>query len=114
MPPQFLGIQGASGLLEDTRLGKRLLRNGQEEMRAAHLSRISYTDGKAAARLLKQASLRCRQAGIPTLFACLPQSAAARLLPHLADFTITPAPATVFGCGFEDTAADWWVDSAEI
>jgi len=114
MVPQSLGFQGACGLLEDTRLGKRLLRNGQEEMRAAHLSRFSYRHETAAAGLLEQASLRCFRAGIPTLFACLPQGAATRLLPHMAHFTLTPAPATVFACGFETTGSDWWVDSAEI
>lgn len=112
--PQALEWGSACGLLEDTRRGKRLLHTDGSEMRAAHLSRFLFENERDGANLLEQAARRCAREGVPVLFACLPESAAQRLLPHLRQFQVLPAPATVYGVGFPPDWTEWWVDSAEI
>ena len=112
--PEWLAWGSASGLLEDTRRGKKLLHASGHEMRAAHLSRFRYDQDRDAVVLLEQAAYRCARQGIPTLFACLPQRAAQRLLPHLRGLTLNPAQATVYGVGFPSDWDEWWLDSAEI
>lgn len=114
LAPEWLTCGGAQGLLEDTRKGKRLLHEDGSEMRAAHLSRLRYEHEREAAALLEQAAFRCARQGIPTLFTCLPERAARRLLPHLQAFSVNPAPATVYGVGFPEGCDEWWLDSAEI
>lgn len=113
-PPEWLTWGSAHGLLEDTRKGKRLLHGNGQEMRAAHLSRFRYSQERDAASLLEQAAYRCARQGIPTLFACLPESSAQRLLPHLRGLPVNPAAATVYGVGFASEWDEWWLDSAEI
>ena len=112
--PQALEWGSACGLLEDTRRGKRLLHTDGSEMRAAHLSRFLFENERDGAALLEQAARRCARDGVPVLFACLPEVAAQRLLPHLRHFQVLPAPATVYGVGFPPDWTEWWVDSAEI
>ncbi|MBN9417654.1 MAG: N-acetyltransferase [Candidatus Eremiobacteraeota bacterium] len=112
--PEWLACGSAHGLLEDTRKGKRLLHGDGREMRAAHLSRFRYAHERDGAILLEQAAFRCSRQGIPTLFACLPQRSAQRLLPHLRGLPVNPAPATVYGVGFPSEWDEWWLDSAEI
>ncbi len=112
--PQALEWGSACGLLEDTRRGKRLLHTDGSEMRAAHLSRFLFENERDGAALLEQAARRCAREGVPVLFTCLPESAAQRLLPHLRQFQVLPAPATVYGVGFPPDWTEWWVDSAEI
>ncbi|MBT9585816.1 N-acetyltransferase [bacterium] len=104
----------ACGLLEDTRRGKRLLLHSGQEMRAAHLSRLAWKSPRDGARLIGQAVYRSAEQGIPTLFVSLPWARSQSVLEGLNDFQIQPAPATVYGTGYEDLCEDWWVDSAEI
>ena len=96
------------------RRGKRLLHTDGSEMRAAHLSRFLFENERDGAALLEQAARRCAREGVPVLFTCLPESAAQRLLPHLRQVQVLPAPATVYGVGFPPAWTEWWVDSAEI
>ncbi|MBX3167352.1 MAG: N-acetyltransferase [Candidatus Eremiobacteraeota bacterium] len=112
--PLALEWGSACGLLEDTRRGKRLLHTDGTEMRAAHLSRFLFENERDGAALLEQAARRCAREGIPVLFACLPESAAQRLLPHLRQLQVLPAPATVYAVGFPPDWSEWWLDSAEI
>ena len=114
MQPQHLAVRSACGLLEDTRLAKRLLISPTEELRAAHLSRFSFSDVNDGANLLRQAAHRCAELGIPTLFTAVPPSFAAALLSALGELEIRVATATIFGCGFGSLATDWWLDTAEI
>ncbi len=114
LPPRPLSWGSARGLLEDTRRGKRLLHEDGREMRAAHVSGFRYQDEREAAALLEQAVYECAAQGIPTLFACIPQERTQRLLPHLRNFPVNPAPATVYAVGFPPGWTEWWVDSAEI
>ena len=112
--PRQLCWGSARGLLEDTRRGKRLLHDDGREMRAAHISGFRYQDEREAAALLEQAAYECAAQGIPTLFVCIPEGRAQRLLPHLKSFPVNPAPATVYAVGFPPGWTEWWVDSAEI
>lgn len=112
--PHQLCWGSARGLLEDTRRGKRLLHDDGREMRAAHISGFRYQDEREAAALLEQAAYECAAQGIPTLFVCIPEERAQRLLPHLRGFPVNPAPATVYAVGFPPGWTEWWVDSAEI
>ncbi|MFN8610949.1 MAG: N-acetyltransferase [Vulcanimicrobiota bacterium] len=116
MAPRQLAWGGARGRLEDTRRGKRLLHCDGQEMRAAHLSAFRYQDEREGVALLEQAAGQCASLGIPTLFACLPEPKAQRLLAHLRQkhIQVNPAPATVFAVGFPADWTEWWVDSAEI
>ncbi len=114
MQPQHLAVRSAYGRLEDTRLAKRLLISPTEELRAAHLSRFTFSDVNDGANLLRQAAHRCAELGIPTLFTAVPPSVTASLLSALGEPEIRVASATIFGCGFGNLAVDWWLDTAEI
>jgi hypothetical protein len=111
--PTALASDEASGLLEDTRLGKRLMRGANDEMRAAHLSRLVWQRPGDAADVVRQAVGLCAREGVPTLFSSVPQSVAPSLERELDDLRFELAPATVFGCGLAPDQP-WWVDSAEI
>ena len=114
MQPQHFAVRSAYGRLEDTRLAKRLLISPTEELRAAHLSRFTFSDVNDGANLLRQAAHRCAELGIPTLFTAVPPSVTASLLSALGEQKIRVASATIFGCGFGNLAVDWWLDTAEI
>ncbi len=104
----------ACGRLEDTRLAKRLLVSPNDEIRAAHLSRFAFATVSDGAQLLLGAAARCAAMDIPTLFAAVPAAVAPSLAAALSSPALQEIRATVFGCGFGDEAADWWVDTAEI
>ena len=104
----------ACGRLEDTRLAKRLLVSPNDEIRAAHLSRFAFATVSDGAQLLRGAAARCAAMDIPTLFAAVPAAVAPSLTAAIRSPAVQEIGATVFGCGFGDEAADWWVDTAEI
>ncbi len=114
MPPDHLCTHRACGRLEDTRLAKRLLISLKEELRAAHLSHFAFEEIPAAALLLRQAVNRCAKLGISTLFTATPPPIAPALVNALSGIPVQIAPATIFGCGFSDITADWWLDTSEI
>ena len=103
----------ACGKLEDTRRGKRLHLESDEELLSAHLSNWAWTDAHAGVRVLQQALSTSIQNGFPALFAALPRPWYPELAPLLHQLQIQEAPATIFGMGF-DLNQDWWVDTAEI
>jgi hypothetical protein len=104
----------ACGLLEDTGRWKRLLLSDGTELKASHLSRFAYANPADGALLIRQAASLCGASGTPTLFVALPEKAAPAFLSLLSDLAISQIPATVYGCGFEMKAKEWWVDTAEI
>ena len=115
--PVFLenGDGSAGGLLEDTRLAKRLLLPGGGDLLAAHLSGFKWRQPWDGARFLRGVSARCSARGIPAFFTAVPASAADELMAALSGCSVVVAPATVYSCGFSDAgAADWFVDTAEI
>ncbi len=116
MTPQFLANESGStvGRIEDTQRAKRLFISPDHEIRAAHLTGFTFTSAAEGAELFKHAAALCAQRGIPTLFAAVPQSAAHMFRAVLENEIVQFVPATVFGCGFNEDEADWWVDTAEI
>lgn len=105
----------ACGVVEDTRLGKRLVTRRGEEMKAAHLSHFAFHSADLGARLIRAALCEADRAGFPALFTCVPAERADALQKCLADLDPTVAPAVVYG---HDTGASggagWWVHSSEI
>lgn len=109
-PVALLAPDGsACGIVEDTRLAKRLV-IGDSELVSAHLGCAAWRDSCALAALLRQAAAVAATAGLPAVFAALPvdESAPAQLGPN-----VTVAPATVYGHGLPP-GLPWLVDTAEI
>ncbi len=105
----------AYGVVEDTRLGKRLVVNGGREMKAAHLSHFAFRSAEEGSRLVRAALSEAERAGFPALFVCVPAARAHALQKCLADLEPTVAPATVYGHNIgSDGGAEWWVHSSEI
>lgn len=114
IPAYLLDRSGdACGVLEDTRMGKRLIMESGSELVSAHLSSFAYRNPKAAGNLLKGAVSLAGERGMPAVFAAIPIVELPRLLPYLGDLHYTVAPAAIYGHGLE-TRADWWIDPAEI
>ncbi|WP_198141396.1 hypothetical protein [Verrucomicrobium spinosum] len=105
----------ASGVVEDTRLGKRLVVSGGQEMKAAHLSHFAFRSAGDGARLIRAALSESDRCGFPSLFVCVPAARADALQKCLADLKPTVAPAAVYAhdAGMNG-GADWWVHSSEI
>jgi len=116
MKPVFLSDSRptACGRLEDTRLGKRLFLRSGAELKAAHLSKFAYADIAAGAALLRQVAHRCWLQGFAYFFVAVPSEDSAALAELLGRGDVLPAPATVYGCGFEPSSARWHIDTAEI
>lgn len=105
----------ACGVVEDTRLGKRLVVSGGREMIAAHLSHFAFRSADEGARLIRVALSEADRAGFPALFVCVPAARADALQKCLVDLGPTVAPAAVYGHDTgSDGTAEWWVHSSEI
>ncbi|WP_395742396.1 N-acetyltransferase [Prosthecobacter sp.] len=107
-----LRIAGAAWL-EDTRRGKRLWTDEGTEMLSAHLSGFRFSHPTQGAAIIREALLAAKAAGMPAMFAAVPQSQAAPLLQEIPGLQALQAPATIYGHDLEP-AHDWWVDTAEI
>ena len=103
----------ACGLLEDTRLGKRLIQSSGEEIVSAHLSRFCWSDLAAAVDLLKHALNRSFELGFPAMFCSMPSAAWAQLQPLLHGLEYQQTSGTVYGYRVPDSL-DWWIDTSEI
>jgi hypothetical protein len=103
----------ACAILEDTRLGKRLITDDGRELVSAHLSGFRHRTPEAGATLIRHAVALARGMDMPAVFLAVPASAAIPLIDLLDGLTVTNASATVYGHGFT-TGADWWIDTAEI
>jgi hypothetical protein len=106
----------ACGILEDTRLAKRLLSSDRKEMVAAHLSSFAFANPAAGAQLIRQALVRCASRKIaPAMFVAVPSSQAAAITALLCDLHGTvKAPAAIYGTEPEFSHADWNIGSSEI
>jgi hypothetical protein len=103
----------ACGILEDTRLGKRLFVVGGAEMRSAHVSRLRFASPNAAADLLDFAARTALRLGFEAVFAALPRRVADTLQGRLGDLAVLQAPASIFGHALPE-GLEWWPDTAEI
>jgi hypothetical protein len=105
------------GVLEDTRLGKRLMMHDGTEMKAAHLSWLGCGKPIAAMAVIQSARAIARQQGFPSLFVSLPntESFAGLIRSLVRRHGALLAPATVYGTGFPmKDGAEWWVNTSEI
>ncbi|MCG8653742.1 MAG: hypothetical protein MI861_28145 [Pirellulales bacterium] len=103
----------ACGVLEDTRRSKLLYQNDGQEMVSAHLSSFACVSDRDGARLIRFATVQCRQLGFPALFVALPASHRQGLWQQLSIDGVVPAPATIFGTGLEP-GMPWSINTAEI
>ncbi len=104
----------ACGILEDTRLAKRLLMEDGQEMVVAHLSQFAYANPVEGVRLLRQALVRCARRA-PAMFVAVPESDRAAFTQLLGDLTgIVQAPATVYGAVTGSTGQRWNISTSEI
>jgi hypothetical protein len=106
----------ACGILEDTRLAKRLIEQDGREMYAAHLSRFAYTDPSAGVLLLREALARCASATLaPALFVAVPAGDVPGFLALLTDLPgIVQANATVYGTWPDLVSDRWQISTSEI
>lgn len=111
--PHTLEVEGASGVLVDTRRGKRLWQSDGHEILSAHLTGVVFKSAQALADLITQASARAMTLGFPGIFLSLPVDDPA-LAPLLASAINPPtvAHATVYGTGLQ--AGRWQVETSEI
>ena len=108
MSPLAVGAGHATGVLMDTRRGKRLWDRNGTEMLSAHLVNVSCRKPLEWRMLLDQALLEARRAGFPAVFTSLPASSIAATSGQISGWT----RAAVFGIGLPGGC--WQVDTAEI
>jgi len=113
VPLSLSEAQDASGVLEDTRRGKRLWIEGAGELLSAHLSNLHFTRTDSAATLLHRALTEVQRSGFQAFFTALPASAWMELRPALGGLDVQEAPASIYGHQLPANS-DWWVDTAEI
>jgi hypothetical protein len=106
----------ACGIIENTRLAKRLFREDGEEMLAAHLSKFAYKDPSAGMRLIRQALARCANAALaPALFVAIPESDLNGFNELLEDNPgVVKAPASIYGTQFAGITGRWNISTSEI
>jgi hypothetical protein len=113
MKPLELNVDGASGLLLDTRLGKRLWKSDGTEMISAHLTSLRFSSAHSLSKLIHTAIEAAAGMGIPGLFLALPEALfTAETLRDVTSGCATGASARVYGTGLPK--GDWIVDTSEI
>jgi len=112
----------ACGLLEDTRLAKRLYLDDGAELVSGHLSCLAFQDPRAAIDVIRAALSECASQGIPGLFMALPDRRAELLSasPEWQEWTaacprdaVMSTGASIWGSGLE-SGFDWYLHTAEI
>ncbi|MEA3207957.1 MAG: hypothetical protein QOE70_1014 [Chthoniobacter sp.] len=104
----------ACGILEDTRLAKRLLLEDGREMVVAHLSHFAYANPVEGVRLVRQALVRCARRA-PAMFVAVSESDRAAFTQLLGDLPgIVEAPATVYGAVLGRAGQRWNISTSEI
>ena len=111
--PQILTVEGASGILLDTRRGKRLWKSDGTEMASLHLTSLHFTSAKGLFHLIQTAIAKSSELGHPGLFTALP-AAHPMVLPLLdaSCGTATLAGASVYGTALP--MGDWMINTSEI
>ncbi|MEO5715714.1 MAG: hypothetical protein ABIT37_19700 [Luteolibacter sp.] len=113
IPPHTLAVDGGSGILIDTRHGKRLWRSDGSEMMSAHLTELRFTSAFGLFNLIQAAIKISAELGYPGLFTALPAdfSIVGPLL-DASSGTATIAVASVYGTGLPD--GHWMMNTSEI
>ena len=107
----------ACGVLEDTRLGKRLVMSDGAEMKSAHLSHLACSKPVHGMAVIQAARAIAAQQGFPSLFVSLPDADRyGELIRSLVGrHGALLARATVYGTGFpRHEGAAWWINTSEI
>lgn len=113
MEPRELAVDGASGLLVDTRRGKRLWKSAGTEIVSAHLTALQFSSAGAVSSLILSALEVAKGMGIPGVFVALPKSfCPPETLADAVGGSASIAGATVYGTGLPK--GDWIVGTSEI
>jgi hypothetical protein len=113
MAPQwFSASTSACGMLEDTRLAKRLFLTSGEELLSTHLSYFVYDHAQQGFLVIKAALTRSFQCGFPAMFLALSTQQMNQLEPYLAKVKYTVAKAAVYGT--EKACGNITVNTSEI
>lgn len=113
MPPHAMVVDGGSGILVDTRRGKRLWRADGSEMASTHLAELQFTSASGLFNLIQAAIEKSVELGYPGLFTALPADLSiVRQLVDASGGTATVAGASVYGHGLP--VGDWWLNTSEI
>ncbi|MCF8462663.1 MAG: GNAT family N-acetyltransferase [Rickettsiaceae bacterium] len=102
----------ACGMLEDTRLAKRLFLESGEELRSAHLSYFVYDDVQQGFLVIKSALKRSFQLGFPAMFLALSKQQMDDLESHLIGTSYSMAKAAIYGT--QKTYGEITINTAEI
>lgn len=111
--PHTLNVDGASGILLDTRRGKRLWKNDGTELASLHLTALHFTSVDGLFHLIQAAIRKSAELGYPGLFTSLP--AAHPIIPLLLEASggaASIAGASVFGTTLPK--GDWMINTSEI
>lgn len=115
--PLVMSHDRACGVVEDTRLGKRLALSDGTEMRSAHLSSFGFVDAASGLALIQSACAVALQQGFPSMFVSVPKTERCEELIKtlVSEFRALEASATVYGTGFpKEDKAEWWLNTSEI
>ncbi len=113
IPPHSLVVDGGSGILSDTRRGKRLWRSDGSEMASTHLTELQFTSASGLFNLIQAAISKSADLGYPGLFTALPAGyPIVRLLLDASEGTAIFAGASIYGTGLPD--GDWMTNVSEI
>lgn len=113
IPPHPLVVEGGSGILVDTRRGKRLWKSDGSEMASTHLTELRFTSASGLCRLIQAAIGKSAELGYPGLFTALP--ADHPLIGPLlgaSGGSATLAGATIYGTGLPP--GGWMMNTSEI
>lgn len=115
MTPIGLMLPGGAGcgLVEDTRLCKRLIADDDIELRSAHLTFFAFREPSDGATLIRSAIAEAGRAGHPALFVAVAPVDARDLETALGPIDKIVAPATIFGNGLDD-GFPWNINTSEI
>lgn len=113
IPPHVIAVDGGTGLLIDTRRGKRLWRSDGCEMVSAHLTQLRCTSASGLFNLIQAAIKKSAELGYPGLFTALPVGLPmVDTLLEASGGTVTLAEASVYGTGLPKGA--WMMNTSEI
>ncbi|MBL8817381.1 MAG: hypothetical protein JNL58_15245 [Planctomyces sp.] len=115
MTPGIVTVKGdlGTGILEDTRRGKKLYLMGKSEMVSSHLSALSWTEPQWGAMVIRRALEASGSRQFPAMFCSVPATIWSKLEPYLNGLQIQISPATIYGCGLANDR-QWWVNTSEI
>lgn len=111
-PEWFSVPKMACGMLEDTRLAKRLFLNSGEELLSTHLSYFVYDKVQEGFLVIEAALRRSVQLGFPAMFLALSKQQMDDLVPYLVTTNYTVSKAAIYGT--HKACGELTINTAEI